>query len=75
METTAKWYKVVRAQFVIYTDPETGKNISRNLIMLEGSVYRSFEYPKDGIKLMLVKVGDSLQIEGSPHTGNILMAR
>lgn len=75
METTAKWYKVVRAQFVNYTDPESGKNISRNLVMLEGSVYRAFEYPKDSIQLMLVKVGDSLKIEGSPHTGNILMVR
>ncbi len=34
----AKWYEIVRAQPAIYTDPETGKIITRNLIMLEGGV-------------------------------------
>ncbi len=75
METTAKWYKVVRAQFVIYTDPETGRIISRNLIMLEGSIHRIFEYPKDGERLMLLKVGDSVRIEGSPYSGEIVMTK
>ena len=78
MEATkdaTKWYKVVRAQFVIYTDSETGKVISRNLVMLEGCVYRTFEYPQDGAKLMLLKVGDSVKIEGSPHSGKVVMIK
>ena len=75
METNAKWYEVVRAQHAIYTDPETGKIISRNLLMLQGGVYRTFEYPKDGIKRYLLQVGDRVLIEGSAHDGNILMVR
>ena len=75
METKAKWYEVVRAQHAIYTDPETGKIISRNLIMLQGCVYRTFEYPKDGIKAYLLKVGDKVQVEGNAHDGKIVMVR
>ncbi len=71
----AKWYEIVRAQPAIYTDPETGKIITRNLIMLEGGVYRTFEYPKDGIKRMLLKVGDKVKIEGTPQDGPIVLVR
>ena len=31
METTSRWYKIIRAQFVIYTDPETGSTSGRTL--------------------------------------------
>lgn len=75
MDTNAKWYEVVRAQHAIYTDPETGKIVSRNLLMLQGCIYRTFEYPKDGIKKYLLKAGDHVQIEGNPHDGKILMVR
>lgn len=73
METTSRWYKITRAQFVIYTDPETGKIISRNLIMLEGGACRIFEYPRDGVQMMLLKTGDSLKIEGSSYSGPVVM--
>ena len=75
METTSRWYKITRAQFVIYTDPETGKIISRNLIMLEGGACRIFEYPQDGVQMMLLKTGDSLKIEGSSHSGPVIMVK
>ena len=75
METTSRWYKITRAQFVIYTDPETGKIISRNLIMLEGGACRIFEYPRDGVQMMLLKTGDSLKIEGSSHSGTVIMVK
>ncbi len=75
METTGTWYKVTRAQFVVYTDPETGKIISRNLVMLEGGSCRVFQYPQDSPKMMLLKAGDSLKIEGSPRTGKIVMTK
>ncbi len=75
METTDTWYKITRAQFLIYTDPETGRIISRNLVMMEGGVCRIFEYPQDTPQMMLLKVGDSLKIEGSPRTGRILMTK
>lgn len=75
METTSRWYKIIRAQFVIYTDPETGKIISRNLVMLEGGTCRIFEYPQNSIRKMLLKVGDSLKIAGNPHDGEIEMTK
>ncbi len=75
METTSRWYKIIRAQFVIYTDPETGKIISRNLVMFEGGASRVFEYPQDSIRLMLLKVGDSLKIKGTPYEGEIEMTK
>ncbi len=75
METNARWYKITRARFVIYTDPETGKIISRNLVMLEGGICRIFEYPQDDVRMMLLNVGDSLKIEGSPYAGSVEMVK
>lgn len=75
METTSRWYKITRAQFVIYTDPENGKIISRNLVMLEGGACRIFEYPQDSAQMMLLKPGDSVKIENSPHTGQVLLVK
>ena len=70
-----RWYKVVRAQHAIYTDPETGIIVSRNIVMLFGGVYRTFEYPKDGARRYLLKVGDEIQIEGDPHSGDVVLFR
>ncbi len=69
------WYKVVRAHYAIYTDPVTGKNVSENVVMLFGGVYRTFGYPQDGVRNYLLKVGDEILIEGSPYDGNVLLYR
>ena len=76
MNKNQKWYKIVKAQHVIYTDPETGQIVSRNLVMIEGGIYRTFEYPKDGIKRYLLKAGDHVLIEGDdPHNAPVVLIR
>lgn len=70
-----KWYKVLRAQTAIYTDPETGKTVSKNVVLLFGGVYRTFEYPQDGARCYLLKEGDEVLIEGSPHERKIILFR
>ena len=70
-----KWYRVLRAQHAIYTDPETGEIKSKNVVLLFGGVYRTFEYPQDGARRYLLKEGDEVLIEGSPHEGKIILFR
>lgn len=70
-----KWYKVLRAQHAIYTDPETREIKSKNVVLLFGGVYRTFEYPQDGAQCYLLKEGDEVLIEGSPHEGKIILFR
>ena len=74
METKdVRWYKIIRANLVTYTDVTTNVVISRNLVMLEGGTTRYFEYPQASIREMLLKEGDRLKIEGSPLDGKVVM--
>ncbi|MDO4184563.1 MAG: hypothetical protein Q4D11_04940 [Rhodospirillales bacterium] len=49
--------------------------MSKNVVLLFGGVYRTFEYPQDGARCYLLKEGDEVLIEGSPHEGKIILFR
>lgn len=69
-----RWYTILKAEKVIFMDPETGTIRTQNLIMLETSIYRTIEYPRDGIKRMLLKVGDRVKFENdNTSIGKILL--
>ena len=71
-EKEVKRYKVLSAEHAIYTDPETGKIISENVVVLSYGIYRTFRYPECGPRCYLLKEGDTIQIEGNPAEGKVL---
>lgn len=70
-----KWYKIVRAQVITYTDTKSGIIYTKNIVCFSGSLYREFDYLVDGGRAMLLREGDSVSFVDDKTNGEICLYR
>jgi hypothetical protein len=70
-----KWYKVVKARKAIYTDPDTGKIVSANVVKFNSAETCIYEFPQCGIDKYLLEEGDVIQFDGNSPDGQIVRTK